>query len=189
MKNKIVMLVFIIFIFSSSCFAFKNSYEPESDTSVSFASYSVENNKELTFVNYASTNNTSEYWLRFSIRNSEDKILHYATLTIDGTEYRLIAVDPTAKYEYAASSAIDNSSSFSPFGSFSVARYAFRYYPLSSEIIEKLRTAKTVSLKYHTAKRINQNVKIPDKFLQNINETFSLKYVDFSGLWKPTNNE
>lgn len=86
MKKLLLTLLLTIFI-SSNCFAFKNAYEPESDTAASFSSHDIFKNAELNFVKYATLNSIdNEYWLRLSVRKSNNRILHYSTLTLDTIE-------------------------------------------------------------------------------------------------------
>lgn len=183
--KKILFVLLSFFIISSTCFAHRTAYEPESDNAASFSAFNLDNGEnEISFVKYATIDKlNNEYWIRFSVRRSQNKILHYSTLIIDGVEYHLRAMEnPSEKYIRAGQSLIDTSNS-AFFGA--TARSDYRYFPISSDIAEKIKLAQTMSFKFNLVTSINNKFNIPDDFLKSIQDVFLLEYPDLEKLWNP----
>jgi hypothetical protein len=185
--RKITMLVTLgMFLLYGSTFAYKNAFEPESDTAVSYSTYSVEKQStEVVFTKYATADpNQDEYWIRLSRRQNREKVLHYITLNIDGTDYRLTAFAPDYHHVTTAESTIDQEIA-GLFAAAPLVRSGFKYFSLTPEIITKLSTAKHVYLIYSRLNRINMKYDLPDDFLKAIQQNNALEFVDFSKYWKP----
>lgn len=183
--KKILFVLLSFFIVSSMCSAHRTAYEPESDDAASFSSYNLDSSvNEISFVKYATIDKlNNEYWIRFSVRRSQNKILHYSTLIVDDVEHHLRAIEnPSGKYIRAGQSLLDTSN-----GAFLGvdARSDYRYFPISSDIAEKIKLAQTMSFKFNLVTSINNKFNIPNDFLKSIQDVFLLEYSDLDRLWNP----
>lgn len=183
--KKILLLLALSSALSFPSFAYKDIYEPENDDAVSFSTYSVEKQStEVVFTKYAKADGNDDYWIRLSRRQNGEKILHYIFLNIDGVSYRITAMVPTYEQAMTAQTTIDKESS-SIFGVLPIARTAFRYYPLSHEMVEKLNVAKSAYILYSRFNRLNMKFDIPSDFLAEIQKNFKLEFKDFPKYWHP----
>lgn len=183
--KKLLALVALSSALTFPSFAYKDVYEPENDDAVSFSTYSVEKQStEVVFTKYAKAGGNDDYWIRLSRRQNGEKILHYIFLNIDGVNYRITAMIPTYEQAMAAQTTIDKQSS-SIFGVMPIARTAFRYYPLSREMVDKINTAKSIYILYSRYNRLNMKFEIPADFLSEIQKNFKLEFKDFPEYWHP----
>lgn len=183
--KKLLLLVALSSVLAFSSFAYKDVYEPENDDAVSFSTYSVEKQStEVVFTKYAKADGNDDYWVRLSRRQNGEKILHYIFLNIDGVNYRITAMVPTYEQAMTAQTTIDKQSS-SIFGIMPIARTAFRYYPISPELVTKISTAKSIYILYSRFNRLNMKFDIPSDFLAEIQKNFKLEFKDFPKYWHP----
>lgn len=185
-KKIIMMCICSVFLLVGSAFAYKDAFEPESDTAVSYSTYSVEKQStEVVFTKYATADpSKDEYWIRLSRRQNREKILHYITLNVDGQNYRLTAFAPDYHHATTAETTIDQVA-IGLFAAAPITRSGFRYFALSPELVAKLATAKHVYFVYSRYNRINMKYDIPDDFLEAIQRNNKLEFVDFSKYWHP----
>lgn len=170
--------------------AFANDFvvEPESDTAVSYAAYDVLSGEwETTFVNYCNADGQDEYWLRLAFRGRQSKVLHYCTLDVDGEQYRLTAIPVDDKHLYAAQAiTLNMAKAGNMWGDLSRLLVSYpRYYPIPTEVANKLMTAKKVVLTVHRVHRINTQLILNNKMLDDLHRAYTLRYADFNNVWKP----
>lgn len=144
MKKILLLTILLCFIFSSISFAHvRTASEPEWDGFYSLTNQSVTRpiwggaRLQYGFTKY--TNGiTTEYWFRLDKNKDEDKLLPYATLIVDNIEYPIIAVkNPDVKYTEAGLSLIDVA-----VGAHVMQQGVIRYFPLSNDLILKIKSAK-----------------------------------------------
>ncbi|WP_196603463.1 hypothetical protein [Pectinatus haikarae] len=181
--KRILMLVILLCIISSTCFAAKLAYEPESPTSASFsATDEYMPFIFITFVNYAKSDENSDYWVRFTITEDYTKILYNAALNIDGTIYDLHPVyNIESKYYYAASSNIPNHIFTNMHGT-----QPFRYYVIPLAVVNKLKTAKKITFIYNRVDKLNLQVPLYDNYVEKIKSILDLKYADLGTYFHPS---
>lgn len=190
MKKFLMALGLTAVLSAPAVFANEFVVEPESDTAVSFAAYDTLSGEwETTFVNYAKADGDDEYWIRVAMRKGiKEKVLHYATLIVDGERYRLTAVPIDDKHFYAAQSITMN-----PTHGLSDPALLFatwpRYFPVSRDIALKLINAKEVKIIYNRVGRINTCVTVNNRMLEDIHKAYSLRYADFNNYWKPNDSK
>ena len=86
-KSLIALTLTVAALLSVPSYAYKDVYEPESDTSVSYSTYSLEKGtSEVVFSKLASKDGLDQYWIRLSRRQNREKLLHYMILDIDGEQ-------------------------------------------------------------------------------------------------------
>ena len=190
--RKIVLLIGLLcFVFSSITFAHvRTAAEPEWDGFYSLTNQSVTRpiwggaRLQYGFTKY--TNGiTTEYWFRLDKNKDEDKLLPYATLIVDNIEYPIIAVkNPDVKYTEAGLSLIDVA-----VGAHVMQQGVIRYFPLSNDLILKIKSAKKIHLKFDTVDRINRTVTIPSDLLEAMQTTIDTPFEEIKKLWQPNNDE
>ena len=187
MLKRLWLLTLTVFLLTAPCQASQPAYEWESDNAVS---YSIGQHKSSSFLqvvmtNYAKRDGTNEYWMKLFTNWSGYKILHWSSLVIDGTEYKLTAVEnPSEKYHLAGSSTYEEHYR---------TRTPPRYFVLSNEIVSKLLAAKEVHVIYNTNEwesrtsigKINKRFSFSEQDLEDIKKIFSLNFADFSEYWHP----
>ncbi len=186
--KKLLLLVALSSTLTFPSFAYRDIYEPENDTAVSYSTYSIEKHQtEIVFVKYASMNGNDDYWIRLSQR-FDGKILHYMYLNIDGKYYRLLAEDPSYKESSGGSSSISTSTT-GLLGMFTgnlypINRTPIRYFHLNSDLVSKISNAKKIFILYSTLSTVNVMCVLPDDFLQGIKKNFKYEFSDFPKLWR-----
>lgn len=181
--KKILIFVFSLLMISSTCFAFRSSYEPESDTSASFAVISNYGSESISFVKYASIDKTDEYWIRFTIMRDNNKILYNALLSIDGETFPLTPVsDVSSKYTYAATSILDHDI----FSGISGAQ-PFRYYLLDKKTVDKIMSSSgEIVFIYSRIDHLNKHLTLDKPLSNQIRKIYSLQYSDLNKYWNPS---
>lgn len=190
-KSLIALTLTVAALLSVPSYAYKDVYEPESDTSVSYSTYSLEKGtSEVVFSKLASKDGLDQYWIRLSRRQNREKLLHYMILDIDGEQIRLTASAPTYWQENAATSTVDNEA-LGFLGPVGIQRTPFRYFNLSPEIVQKIMNANHITIYYSRLNRLNMAFDIDDKFLQAIKKNFSYAFSDFESVskWHPDLSE
>lgn len=154
MKRALLALVFAGFmVFQSSATYLA---QQESDTAVSFSSQAP----GVDFVNYAPSNGNDEFWVRAS--GGGEKLLHYATLTVNGESYRLRVVPADDKHLFAAvPGKIDVSA---------------RYYRIDTDLAYSLLEAKKISLTTYKANGEETTVSID---AGEVKKAFGMRYADY----------
>nr|DAU83334.1 MAG TPA: hypothetical protein [Caudoviricetes sp.] len=188
MKKLLVALGMATMLAMPVVFANDFVVEPETDTSVSYAAYDVLSGEwETTFVNYCNANGQDEYWLRLAFRGRQSKVLHYCTLDVDGEQYRLTAVPFDSKHFYAAQSVtVTMAKPGSLIGDFGMLLVSHpRYYAIPTEVANKLMTAKKVVLTVNRVHRLNTQLTVNNKMLNDLHRAYSLRYADFNNVWQP----
>lgn len=187
MKKSVIALGMVLALLTGSAYANNFVVEPESDTAVSYAAYDVLSGEwETTFVNYCNSNGEDEYWLRLAFRGRQSKVLHYCTLNVDGEEYRLTAVPFDDKHFYAAQSVTLNMAKGGFMGDPGILLVSHpRYYAIPQEVATKLLTAQKVSLTVHRTTRLNTELTVNNKMLDDLHRAYGLRYADFNTVWTP----
>lgn len=130
--------------------------QQESDTAVSFSSQVA----GVAFVNYAPSNGNDEFWVRAS--GGGEKLLHYATLTVDGESHRLRVVPTDDKHLFAAvQGKIDISA---------------RYYKIDTDLAYSLFEAKEITLTTYKANGEEKTVSVD---ADEVKKAFGMRYADF----------
>ena len=130
--------------------------QQEPDTAVSFSSQAA----GVAFVNYAPSNGNDEFWVRAS--GGGEKLLHYATLTVDGESHRLRVVPADDKHLFAAvPGKIDISA---------------RYYKIDTDLAYSLFEAKKITLTTYKANGEEKTVSID---ASEVKKAFGMRYADF----------
>lgn len=180
MKTKVFALILGMIFFSTTCQA-RISCEWENDNAVSYTALQDKGGTSIQvfFVNYAMKNAENEYWIRLASGRPDNKILHWASLFIDGTEYKLKAIDnPSEKYTLAGSAMYNflytHPSTIIP-----------RYFPLSPEIVARLHTAKEIYIVYNMQTSINRKMEYSNDKLVEVKDVISRSYGDFNKYWQP----
>lgn len=158
MKKIILLFIMLGTIFTSTTFAHvRTASEPEWNGYYSLTNQTVTKpfwggaRLEYGFTKYTNGKNT-EYWFRLDKNKDEDKLLPYATLIIDDVSYPITAINnPDSKYTEAGLSLIDVA-----VGAHVMQQGIIRYFPLSNDIILKIKSAKRIQLKFDTVDRINR---------------------------------
>lgn len=188
-KKLLVATLVASMLVASTCLAEQVAYEPEDGGGASFSTHDFikSGRTDIYYTHYVTKDNTSEHWFRISYSGSSIKLLDNMSLIIDGTRYDITAVpNPGEKYTLAGLSLIDNRDHIVPFGGFvSTPRSNTRFFVLSDEQVEKLKTAKQVKIIIHTTYAVNLKLDIKDKFLASINKMNSYQLIDLNELWKP----
>lgn len=192
MKKSIVLLTMaLLFILSTVGFAHvRTAAEPEWDGAYSLTNQLVTKpfwggaRLQYAFTQY-NNGNTREFWFRLNKDKDEDKLLPYATLIIDDVAYPLTAVrNPSEKYTEAGLSLIDFATS-----DMVVQKGNIRYFPLSNMLIEKIRTAKRIQVKFDTVDRINRIAVIPSDLLEAMQKNINTSYGEIKEQWHPKDDE
>lgn len=176
---------------SSPCFAEQVAYEPEDGGGASFSTHDLIEHRiismDIYYTHYVTKDDASEHWFRISCSGSRVKLLDHMSLLVDGERYDIQAVqNPSDKYILAGASLIDNKNHIVPFGGFvAAARSNTRFFVLTDEQVQKMKSAKQVKLILHTTKAINMKFDITDKFLASINKMNGYQLADLGSLWKP----
>lgn len=190
--RKIVLLIGLLcFVFSSITFAHvRTAAEPEWDGYYSLTNQSVTTpfwggaRLQYGFTKYTN-GKTTEYWFRLDKNKDEDKLLPYATMIIDDIPYPITAVkNPNAKYREAGLSLIDVA-----MGEYVMQQGIIRYFPLSSDLIAKIKTAKKIQLKFDTVDRINRVADIPDDLLEAMKVTIDTPFEQIKSQWQPKDDD
>ena len=185
--KKLLLSLALTSLLSFPSFAYRDIYEPESDTAVSYSTYSIEKHQtEIVFVKYAAMNGNDDYWIRLSQRFN-GKILHYMSLNIDGEYYRLLAEDPSYKESSGGSSTVATSTT-GLLGMFTgnlypINRTPIRYFHLTPDLVNKISNAKKVFILYSNLSTVNIMCVLPDDFLQGIKKNFKYEFSDFPKLY------
>lgn len=109
----------------------------------------------------------------------------YATLIIDDISYPIVAVkDPNSKYTEAGLSLIDIA-----VGTHVMQQGVIRYFPLSSDLIAKIKVAKRIQLKFDTVDRINRIAVIPNDLLEAMQITIDTSFEQIKNQWQPKNDD
>lgn len=187
MKKSVIALGMALAMLTGSAYANNFVVEPESDTAVSYAAYDVLSGEwETTFVNYCNSNGEDEYWLRLAFRGRQSKVLHYCTLNVDGEAYRLTAVPFDDKHFYAAQSVTLNMAKGGFMGDPGILLVSHpRYYAIPQKVATKLLSAKKVSLTVHRTTRLNTELTVNNKMLEDLHRAYGLRYADFNTVWTP----
>lgn len=189
--KKIILLTALLCLLSSVSFAHvRSAAEPEWDGYYSFTNQSVTTpfwggaRLEYAFTKYTNGKNT-EYWFRLNKNKDEDKLLPYATFIIDGVAYPITAVkNPDAKYTEAGLSLIDVA-----VGANVMQQGINRYFPLSNDLIAKIKTAQEIQIKFDTVDRINRTATIQDDLIEAMQNTIDMSYDDIKAKWTPKDDE
>ena len=188
LKKLLLSCSLALMLSASPAWAIDFVCEPEDNNAASYSVFFYCNNKmEVTFIKYAPETHQDEYWLRLSGIGVKDKLLNKITLTISGTPYELTASNPTFDISSVAVTTMRN---YSPglFGSGPSLRTNIRFFKLTPDMVEQLQTAKDVTLKYDTFKRINQSAPVREDSLVLINKAFTLEYEQYPEYWKPNDD-
>lgn len=169
--------------------AYDTSYEPESETAVSYTAFDDLKSWQTAFVNYAKADGSNEYWIRVSVKIENEKVLHYCILNLDGKDYPLYIMEPHYKHIRAGSAPYYSTAFAQPANNFQVFASDSVYFPLSSDLVQKILSAKEVRLEFNRIRRLHNHVKIGDDMLGKIKEHFQLKYTDFDKYWDPKNQD
>lgn len=191
MKKILLLVMLLCFVFSSITFAHvRTAAEPEWDGYYSLTNQSVTKpiwggaRLQYGFTKYTNGIST-EYWFRLDKNKDEDKLLPHATLIIDDISYSIIAVkDPDIKYVESGLSLIDVAT-----GAHVMQQGVIRYFPLSSDLIAKIKSAKKIRLKFDTVSRINRTVTIPSDLLEAMQTTIDTPFEEIKMQWQPKNDE
>lgn len=191
MKKILLLVMLLCFVFSSITFAHvRTAAEPEWDGYYSLTNQSVTKpiwggaRLQYGFTKYTNGIST-EYWFRLDKNKDEDKLLPHATLIIDDISYSIIAVkDPDIKYVESGLSLIDVA-----IGAHVMQQGVIRYFPLSSDLIAKIKSAKKIRLKFDTVSRINRTVTIPSDLLEAMQTTIDTPFEEIKMQWQPKNDE
>lgn len=189
MIKKALIATMMMTIFSLPVFAFQTSYEPESENAVSYTTFDDLKSWQTGFVNYAKSDGTNEYWIRVSVKIKKEKVLHYCTLVIDGQKYTLYAIEPQYKHLRAGSAPFYDIHTDTLADDFRVFASDSVYFPLSTELVNKLLTAKDVRFEFNRIRRLHNHAKVPDDMLAALQKNYQLKYADFNRYWDPKNQD
>lgn len=169
--------------------AFQVSYEPESETAVSYTTFDDLKSWQTGFVNYAKADGTNEYWMRVAVKIKKEKVLHYCTLNIDGTDHTLYAVEPDYKHLRAGSAPFYELQTTMKADNFREFASECVYYPLSQDLVDKIVAAKEVRLEFYRIRRLHNHAKVPEDMLNALKTNLQLKYADFGNYWDPKNKD
>ena len=179
--EKLLTILLAAILFTSPCFA-KTACEWESDNAVSYTANQDKGGTSIQvyFVNYAKSNGENEYWIRLLSGRPNNKILHWASLYIDGEEFKLKAIEnPSEKYSLAGSS-------FYNFLYVNPSTDIPRYFTLSKEIIDKILTAKEIYIIYNMQTSINRKIGYSDEKLREVKDMMICTFSEHDKYWKPT---
>lgn len=191
MKKVLLLVGLLSFVFSSMAFAHvRTASEPEWDGYYSLTNQTVTKpfwggaRLQYGFTKYTN-GNTTEYWFRLDKNKDEDKLLPYATLIIDDVAYPIIAVkNPDYKYTEAGLSLIDVA-----VGAHVMQQGVIRYFPLSNDLISKIKVAKRIQLKFDTVDRINRIAVIPNDLLKAMQTTIDTPFEQIKNQWQPKDDK
>ena len=191
MKRILFCMCLLFFILSTTTFAHvRTASEPEWDGYYSLTNQTVTKpfwggaRLQYGFTKYTNGEYT-EYWFRLDKNKDEDKLLPYATLIIDDISYPIVAVkDPNSKYTEAGLSLIDIA-----VGTHVMQQGVIRYFPLSSDLIAKIKVAKRIQLKFDTVDRINRIAVIPNDLLEAMQITIDTSFEQIKNQWQPKNDD
>ena len=60
-----------------------------------------------------------------------------------------------------------------------------RYYAIPQEVATKLLTAQKVVLTVHRTTRLNTELTVNNKMLDDLHKAYGLRYADFNTVWQP----
>ena len=191
MKRIILLTGILCLIFSAISFAHvRTASEPEWDGYYSLTNQEITKpfwggaRLEYGFTKYTD-GKTTEYWFRLDKNKDEDKLLPYATLIIDDVAYPLVAVkNPDFKYKEAGLSLIDVA-----IGTRVMQQGLTRYFPLSDDLVAKIKTAKRLQLKFDTVDRINRIAVIPNDLVEAMKITIDTPFEKIKNQWQPKDDE
>lgn len=189
MLRKLLLTLALSSVLAAPSFAFRTSYEPESETAVSYTTFDDLKSWQTGFVNYAKADGTHEYWIRVSVKIKREKVLHYCTLTIDGKDYTLYAMEPQYRHLRAGLAPFYDVDETIKKDIFRVFASDDVYYPLSQELVDKIQNATEVRMQFYRIRRLHNHVKIPDDMLVKLKENLKLTYSDFNKYWDPKNQD
>jgi len=191
-KKKAVIAVFTASLLTAGvCMAEQTAYEPEDGGGASFSTHDFISHRiigmDIYYTNYVNPNHSHEHWFRISCSGSRVKLLDHMSLIIDGTRYDIQALpSPSEKYILAGYSLVDNKNHLVPFGGFvASARSNTRFFILTDEQVEKLKTAQNAKIVLDTTKAVNMKFDITKDFLASINKMNGYELADLSNLWHP----
>lgn len=177
MRRILVLLSLLLAFFISPVSAIEFVCEPEDNNAVSYNVFFYGATQlETMFIKLAPSNHQNEYWLRMSELSMRDKVLNQITIDIDGKTYDLTSTTPDFDADTVASVTYVGEPAM---------RTNIRFFRLSPEIVQGMRAAKSVKIRYSTYKILNQIAPLKPSHLENINKAFALEYEQYPEYWKP----
>ena len=189
MLKKIFLTVALATTIAMPVLAFQTSYEPESESAVSYTTFDDLKSWQTGFVNYDKADGTNEYWLRVSVKIKKENILHYCTLNIDGQNYTLYATEPQYKHLRAGSATFYDVEETAKADIFRVFASECMFFPLNQDLVNKMINAKEINLEFYRIRRLHNHAKVPDDMLNQLKINLQLKYSDFDKYWNPKNKD
>lgn len=191
MKKILLLVGLCCLILSTTAFAHvRTAAEPEWDGYYSLTNQTITKpfwggaRLQYGFTKYTN-GKTTEYWFRLDKNKDEDKLLPYATLIIDDVAYPIEAIkSPSVKYTEAGLSLIDVA-----IGTKVMQQGVIRYFPLSDDLINKIKSAKRIQLKFDTVDRINRIAVIPSDLLEAMQITIDTPFEEIKKQWQPKDDE
>lgn len=177
MKRILILLSLLVAFCIPPVNAIEFVCEPEDNDAVSYSVFFYGATQlETMYIKLAPSNHQDEYWLRMSEIAMRDKVLNKITIDIDGKTYDLTGTQPDFDADTVASVTYVGPRDM---------RTNVRFFRLSPEIVQGMKTAKSVKIRYSTYKILNQIAPLKSSHLENINKAFSLEYEQYPEYWKP----